>query len=194
MKYNDINNLNSSYRKERKKTSDYWIRVRGGVVRLLLLALTVCVLWLTIENRWGNNFQFPTRYMADSHYILGMMKLAKDGDLGLFSHITTQSLGAPFAGQLNDFPEVERAIVWLGGQIARVIGLMPAANAILMLSCIVAASSFYLAARLWRISRLASWIFAIVYAFLPQSQRSLDHLGIGFLGPFLFNSTAAGTL
>jgi len=142
----------------------------------------VCVIWLTLEDRWGSNFHFPARYMADSHYILGMMKLAKEGDLELFTHITTQSLGAPFTGQLNDFPQTERAIVWLGGQMARVIGLMPAANAILMISAVVSASSFYLAARLWRVSRLVSWAFAIVYAFLPQSQRSLDHLGIGFTG------------
>jgi len=156
--------------------------IAGRAVRLLLLGLMVCAVWLTIEDRWGANFQFPVRYMADSHYILGMMKLAEDGDLGLFTHITTKSLGAPFIGQLNDFPEAERAIVWLGGQIARVIGLMPAANAIVMLSCLVAAFSFYAAARLWKIPRLPAWVFAIVYAFLPQSLRSLDHLGVGFTG------------
>jgi len=97
------------------------------------------------------------------------MKLAKDGDLGLFTRITTKSLGAPFIGQLNDFPEVERAIVWLGGQITRIIGLMPAANAMLILSSMVAAISFYAAARLWKVSRLTSWIFAVVYAFLPHN-------------------------
>gem|GEM_PF-4533439 len=54
---------------------------RGGdylvwrIVRLFLLALTVTALWLTIENRWGGNFQFPTRYDNDAHYVLGMMKL-----------------------------------------------------------------------------------------------------------------------
>jgi len=159
-----------------------WQRTGGRLVRLLLLAITVCAVWLTIEDRWGSNFQFPVRYMTDSHYILGMMKLAKESDLGLFTHIKTESLGAPFIGQLNDFPEAERVIVWTAGQMARVIGLMPAANAILMLSALVAASSFYLAARLWRVSRPISWTFAIVYAFLPQSQRSLDHLGIGFTG------------
>ncbi|KXU34429.1 hypothetical protein AXK12_00525 [Cephaloticoccus capnophilus] len=107
-----------------------------------------------------------------------MMKLSKEGDLGLFTHVTTESLGAPFTGQLNDFPQTERVIVWLGGQVARVIGLMPAANAMLILSCIVAAFSFYAAARFWKISRLSSWAFAVVYAFLPHNQRSLDSLGV----------------
>ncbi|WP_156468855.1 hypothetical protein [Cephaloticoccus capnophilus] len=160
----------------------WWNRARGRYVRLLLLALTVCALWLTFENRWGSNFKFPTRYVTDCHYILAMMKLSKEGDLGLFTHITTKSLGAPFIGQLNDFPEVERVIVWLGGQIAKVFGLIPAANIMLLLSSTVAAFSFYSAARLWKISRLSSWIFAVVYAFLPQSQRSIDHIGVGFTG------------
>jgi len=182
MKNSDTDSVKSSSQQENIITSRYWSRAGGCSARLILLALVVCAVWLTIEDHWGSNFQFPVRYMTDSHYILGMMKLAKEGDLGLFTHIYTNALGAPFIGQLNDFPQTERVIVWLGGQIARVIGLMPAANAILILSALVAASSFYLAARLWRVSRPMSWTFAIVYAFLPQSQRSLDHLGIGFTG------------
>jgi len=96
--------------------------------------------------------------------------------------LTMYSLGAPFRGQLNDFIEAERVIVWLGGQVARVTGLIPAANTMVLLSCVVAAVSFYASARLWRISKLHSFAFAIIYAFLPQSQRSLDHLGIAFSG------------
>ncbi|WP_156469161.1 hypothetical protein [Cephaloticoccus primus] len=153
-------------------------RAAGRFGRLLLLALVVCALWLTIEDRWGSDFVLPTRYTGDAHYILAMMKLAKEGDLGLFTHITTASLGAPFRGQLNDFIEAERVIVWLGGQVARVTGLMPASNIMLILACVGAAFSFYFAARLWRVSRLTAWVFAIVYAFLPHNQRSLDSLGI----------------
>jgi len=160
----------------------WWGRSCGRCARLLFLALIVCTLWLMIEDRWGRNFSIPTRYTGDSHYILAMMKLAQEGDLGLFTHITTESLGAPFTGQLNDFPEVERVIIWTGGQMARLIGLMPAANSMLLLSCIVAAFSFYLASRLWKISRLTSGFFAIVYAFLPHGQRSLDSLGVIFTG------------
>jgi len=182
MKSEELECRGDTYQGNRVTTDSYWRRIGGRSVRLLLLSLAVCSLWLTIEDRWGSNFQFPTRYIGDSHYILGMMKLAKDGDLGLFTHITTKSLGAPFIGQLNDFPEVERVIVCLGGQIARVSGLIPAANIMLLISSTVAAFSFYCAARLWKLSRSASWFFAIVYAFLPQSQRSLDHIGVGFTG------------
>jgi len=182
MKINETDCRNAASLGSCPITEPYLGIIGGRAIRLLLLAITVCVVWLTIENRWGSNFQFPVRYNGDSHYILGLIKLAKEGELGLFTHIYTASLGAPFTAQLNDFPQTERVIVWLAGQMARVIGLMPAANAILMLSCVVAAYSFYLAARLWRVSRLMSWIFAIVYAFLPQSHRSLDHLGIAFTG------------
>jgi len=166
----------------RTRFFQYWHGRVGRIARLLLLALTVCAIWLKLENRWGSNFQLPTRYDYDAHYILGMMKLAQQGDLGLFSHIYTNSLGAPFTGQLNDFPEVERPIVWLGGQIARVIGLMPASNTMLILACSLAAVSFYLALRLWKVSRLLSWLFAVTYAFLPHNSRSIQHLGIIFTG------------
>jgi len=156
--------------------------VKRGL-RLLLLALSVCVVWLTVENRWGDDFQLPAEYgRGDILYVLGMMKLAKDGDLGLFTHITTNSLGAPLKGQLNDFVQTERVIIWLGGHLARVIGLMPAVNSMLILFGIVAALSFYSAARLWGVSRFAAWTFAIVYAFLPHTQRSISSLGIIFTG------------
>jgi len=152
-------------------------------LRLLLLALSVCIVWLTVENRWGKDFQVPTEYgRGDILLVLGMMKLAQDGDLGLFTHITTDSLGAPFKGQLNDWPQLERSIIWLGGYLARVIGLMPAVNTMLILFGIVAALSFYSAARLWGVSRFPAWAFAIVYAFLPHTQRSISHIGIVFSG------------
>jgi len=182
MEINDPNYPNSTSLGRLPITEPCSGLIGGRAVRLLLLAITVCAVWLTIENRWGSNFKFPVRYNGDSHYILGLMKLVKEGELGLFNHIYADSLGAPFTAQLNDFPQTERAIVWAGGQMARMIGLMPAANAILIISCIISACSFYLAARLWRVSRLMSWVFAVVYAFLPQSQRSLDHLGIAFTG------------
>jgi len=179
---------NESYRPEISSrsnlaiTTTWWSHAGRRFTRLLFLALTVSALWLIIEDRWGSNFHFPTRYFGDSHYVLGMMKLAKEGNLGLFTHITTESLGAPFTGQLNDFPQIERMIVCLGGQMARLIGLMPAANSMLIFSFLVAAFSFYAAARLWKISRLTAWVFAVVYAFLPHYQRSLDSFGVIFTG------------
>jgi len=182
MKDNELNRHESISQINLVMTDSCWSGMVWKAFRLFLLILTVCAVWLTIENRWGSNFQFPVRYTGDSHYIMGLIKLVKEGDLGLFTHIYTNSLGAPFTAQLNDFPQTERVIVWIAGQMAKVIGLMPSANVILMLSCSLSASSFYLAARLWRVSRVTSWILAIVYAFLPQSQRSLDHLGIGFSG------------
>jgi len=156
--------------------------VKRGL-RFLLLALLVCVVWLTVENRWGSDFQLPSVYgRGDVLLVLGTMKLARDGDLGLFTHITTDSLGAPFKGQLNDWPQSERATFWLGGHLARVIGLIPAVNTMLILFGIVAAWSFYSASRLWGVSRFASWVFAIVYAFIPHTQRSISHIGIVFSG------------
>jgi len=67
-----MNNNESYYREasdqiELATTVAWWRSAGGRYVRLLLLALTVSALWLTIEDRWGSNFQFPTRYAVDSH-------------------------------------------------------------------------------------------------------------------------------
>jgi len=159
-----------------------WSKNTGRIARILLLAATVCVVWLTIENRWGARFSLPTRYDYDAHLVLGMMKLVQQGDIGIFTHIYTNSLGAPFKGQLNDFPQAERALIWLAGKLSILTGLMPASNIMLLLSCIIAAVSFYCALRLWRVSRTPSWLFAITYAFLPHSSRSIQHIGIIFTG------------
>jgi len=154
----------------------------GRVLRLLLLAFMVYALWSTIENRWGHDFALPTKYWDDSGYMFLMTKLAMDGDLGVVGHIETESLGAPFVGQLNDFPRTERILYWIGGKIAGVVGLFPASNIMTILAHVLAAFSFYLAGRLWRIPRDYVFVFSLVYAFLPHMQRSFEYIEFIFSG------------
>jgi len=160
---------------------------RGGglvwrIVRLFLLALTVTVLWLTIENRWGANFALPTRYWDDSPWSFLCTKLGMEDSLRLFGYIETEYLGAPFVGQLNDFPRTERIIYWVGGQISRLVGLFPASNIMTILAHILAGISFYLALRLWRVSRAFAWAFSLVYSFLPHMQKSHEFISFIFSG------------
>jgi len=65
---------------------------------------------------------------------------------------------------------------------------MPAANVLMILAGVLGAFSFYFSARLWKMPRDVAWGFAVVYAFIPSTMRSLPHLGILFSGllPFQF--------
>jgi len=147
---------------------------------LAFLIALVIILWCSLYDRW--NLSLPVSIDVDSGYVLGMMRLAQNGDLGLIWHIKTQSFGAPFIGSLNDFPQTERFILWTGGMLARVIGLYPAANLMVIGLHLLAALSFYCAARLWKIRISVAWPLALVYAFSHQTVRSLPHLGIGYFG------------
>jgi len=144
------------------------------------LIAVVIVLWCSLYDR--RDLSLPVSIDADSGYVLGMMRLAQNGDLGLVGHIKTESLGAPFIGSLNDFPQTERLILWVGGILARVLGLYPAANVMVIGLHLLAGLSFYCAARVWKISPSVAWPLALVYAFSHQTVRSLPHLGIGYFG------------
>jgi len=148
--------------------------------RILLLSATIVILWCTIYGRW--ELSIPVSIDHDSGYLLAMMRLAQKGDLGLFGHIKTESLGAPFTGSLNDYPQNERAILWIGGIMARFLGLYKAANLMVIGLHLLAGISFYCAARLWKICIPVAWTLALVYAFSHQTVRSLPHLGVGYFG------------
>jgi len=147
---------------------------------LAFLIAVVVVVWCCLYDRW--DLSLPVSIDVDSGYVLGMMRLAQNGDLSLIGHIKTASLGAPFIGSLNDFPQTERLILWTGGRLARVLGLYPAANLMVIGLHLLAATSFYCAARLWKVRLSVAWPLALVYAFSHQTARSLPHLGIGYFG------------
>jgi len=145
-----------------------------------ILIAVVIVLWCSLYDRW--DLSLPVSIDVDSGYVLGMMRLAQNGDLGLIGHIKTTSLGAPFIGSLNDFPQTERLILWTGGMLARILGLYPSANLMVIGLHLLAATSFYCAARLWKVRLSVAWPLALVYAFSHQTVRSLPHLGVGYFG------------
>jgi len=162
--------------KDHKRT--YSFAKRGTL--LLLLFIAIIALWCTIYDR--RNLSIPVSVDQDSGYVLAMIRLAQKGDLGLFGHIKTESLGAPFTGNLNDFPQNERAIMWAGGILARIIGLYQSANIMVIGLHIFASISFYFAARLWKVRGSIAWPLALVYSMSHQTVRGLPHLGIGYFG------------
>jgi len=180
MKSNQEKSNSSAYHTGASSEIRERFRVTKEARLLFYLMPVVIVLWCSIYDRW--NLLLPVSTDADSGYVLGMMRLAQNGDLGLVGHIKTESLGAPFVGSLNDFPQTERLILWTGGILARVLGLYPAANLMVVGLHLLAASSFYCAARLWKVRLSVAWPLALVYAFSHQTVRSLPHLGIGYFG------------
>jgi len=175
-KQNNSTAYNTETFQEKKKCPSF----AKEVGLLAFLIAVVIVLWCSIYDRW--DLSLPVSIDADSGYVLGMMRLAQNGDLGLVGHIRTGSLGAPFVGSLNDFPQTERLILWTGGILARGLGLYPAANLMVIGLHLLAANSFYCAARLWKVRPSVAWPLALVYAFSHQTVRSLPHLGIGYFG------------
>gem|GEM_PF-163195 len=145
-------------------------RILRHASAFISLALTVACLWGIIFDRWRpSDWGTPPDYSSDALLSMGMMRHAETGDLGLFGYINSEKVGAPFLGNLNDFPLSERPIFWIGGMLSRLVGLAVATNILIISAHIIAALSFYIAARLWRVSALFAWTFSIPYAFIPYA-------------------------
>jgi len=155
-----------------------WNCAAGRGIRLLLLAAAVITLWCIVYNRWGSDFSMPVRYRhIDTNFHLAMIKIAQEGEWPLVGEVNSASLGAPFTGNQNDFP-INNRTYWLAGYFARIFGLFPAVNMMMIGFHLLAAFSFYVAARLWRVSRLYAWSFAVVYSALPQFSFSFEYFGV----------------
>ena len=77
----------------------------------------------------------------------------------------------------------ERTFYWLAGVVCRLTGLGFAANLSIVGAHVLAALSFYLACRLWRVAWPIAWLLALPYAFTPYILvRSLPHFGLTFCG------------
>jgi len=164
----------------------YQLKTFKPATAMLSLALLVAVLWSVIFGRWRpSDWSTPVTYFGDGILALTLMKLAGDGDLTPVGYVNSASLGAPFTANLNDYPTSERTILWLTGLVSRVTGLGLAANLALICAHVIAALSFYLACRLWRVSPPVAWCMAVPYAFTPYIlTRSLPHFGLTCCGLF----------
>jgi len=160
------------------KSPPRWNCAVGRALRLFLLAFTVISLWCITYDRWGSSFSIPVQYnYVDVDFHLAMIKIAQEGDWPLVGAVNSASLGAPFVGNQNDFP-INNRTYWLAGHLARIVGLFPAVNMMMIAFHLLAAFSFYLAARLWRVPRSYAWFFSILYSTLPQFDISLNYFGV----------------
>ena len=140
--------------------------MRAGPLRHLgpvaVLAVLVSLLWCLAYGRTSRTaWETPVSYRGDGWLVLATLKVAEDGHVLPFLPIRVPELGAPFVGNWNDFPDFLRQHklqLWLGGALARSLGLFAASNLLVLLAHVLAALSFYGVARAFRAR--AEWAVA----------------------------------
>jgi hypothetical protein len=144
-------------------------------IRVAALAIVVILIWCSVYNRWTlHSWQTPLTYLEtepfrpdppDVLYVLARIKGASEGGLLPFVSSSVPQLGAPFTGNWNDFPTIEKPLYCLAGLLTNLIGLFAAANLMVLLGQILAAEAFYLACRFMDGAWIWAFTGALVFAF-----------------------------
>ena len=157
------------------------------LLRMALLAIICAAIWCTVYNRWsGANWNVPLEYglnpaAADVKSALAGFKAAQDGHFWPVIFHQEPDLGAPFDANWTDFPGTEDFLVFGTGVLAKMIGLFPAANFLILFAQVLAAAAFYYAAR--RLKCEWKWSFggALLFALAPYAfAHSLHHFVITY--------------
>jgi hypothetical protein len=105
----------------------------------------------------------PITWQGDTLSFLAELKVARLGHIGPLRVDPIPELGAPFEGNWNDYPRLNKAAFWVLGFLTRPLDLLLANNLLLLLAHLLAAASFYLVARHLRVR--AEWAAAGALAF-----------------------------
>jgi hypothetical protein len=146
------------------------------------LALVAALVWCAHYDRWTReSWAIPTDYRGDTLEILARIAAAAEGDALPLQPQIISRLGAPFGANWSAYPSSDLLLVWLIGQLARVVGVFTAANIALLLATVTSAVAFYACTR-WLRARW-EWAFAgaLLFAFTCQTfHRGLPHLFLVF--------------
>jgi hypothetical protein len=146
------------------------------------LALVVALIWCAHYDRWTlESWKIPTDYRGDTLEILARIAAAAEGDALPLQPQIISRLGAPFGANWSAYPSSDLLLVWLIGQLARLVGVFTAANIALLLASVTSAVAFYAVTR-WLRARW-EWAFAgaLLFAFTCQTfHRGLPHLFLVF--------------
>lgn len=150
--------------------------------RVSFLALVAALVWCAHYERWTwESWAIPTDYRGDTLEILARIAAAAEGDTRPLQPQVISRLGAPFGANWSAYPSSDLLLVWLIGQLARVVGVFTAANIALLLASVTSAVAFYATTR-WLRTRW-EWAFAgaLLFAFTCQTfHRGLPHLFLVF--------------
>ena len=159
--------------------------MRKDAVAALALTVLVAGLWCVVVGRTGlEAWRVPVETSGDAWYTLATLKAAHDGHLAPLGLVEIPELGAPRGASWNDFLRQHKLQYALAGGLARVVGLFPAANLLVLLAAVLAALSFQAVSR--RLGARPEWAFAGACAFALSPfffHRSLSHLTLSFYWP-----------
>ncbi len=155
------------------------------LLRALALALVTALLWCAFYDRWtAASWQTPVTYLAapekgDVVSLFAGIKAAGEGHIGIFIFNNVPELGAPHIANWDDYPLTEKPLIILTGWLARAIGIFAAANVALLLAQVLAAVSFYAAARLLGGAWVWSCAGALIFAFARYMfAQGLHHITV----------------
>jgi hypothetical protein len=154
--------------------------MKRELLRGVALCAFLACLWCFVYGRTTlEAWRTPIHYGGDTVSFLAYLKAARDGHVVPVAETVVPDLNAPYEANWNDYPRPQKAFFWLGGKLARVVGLFPAANLLLLLAHLLAGLAFYGVARYLRCQ--AGWAAALAVAFAASPYiwyRSLSHLAL----------------
>ncbi len=150
--------------------------------RVALLVCVTTLIWVAHYDRWTiASWSLPAGYHGDSLEILARIQAAAEGDTVPLRPQVISRLGAPFGANWSAYPSSDLLLLCLLGQLARLVGVFPAANLALCLATVTAALAFYGCARWLRARWEWALVGALLFAFTFQTfHRGLAHLFIVF--------------
>lgn len=142
----------------------------------LVLVITIAVGY-SYDKLFPSSWTTPTSYFWDSMWNLAAAKAYQSGEIVPHLAKSVETLNAPFAGDWSDYPNSDDFTFAFMGYLARLIGLFPAANALLWLAHVLAGLSFFSVAR--SLGSKEPWAFAggFIFAISPYAfTRGFFHI------------------
>lgn len=144
------------------------------MIALMVIATTV---WCLANHRFNSGqWHLPLNYQSDTLFGLARFKSVGEGHYWPGLPKINPYLGAPFTANNNDFPTTEDTLYFGAGVTAKLIGLFPASNLLVLFAQVLAAVSFYLVCRWLRYGWEWAFLGALAFAFSHFAcWRSLTH-------------------
>jgi hypothetical protein len=119
-----------------------WLRELAGAGAVVAAAAVLfCLVYgRTTVEAW----QTPITWQGDTLSFLAELKVARLGDIGPLRVEPIAELGAPFEANWNDYPRLNKPVLWALGFLTRPLDLLLANNLLLLFAHLLAAASFYL--------------------------------------------------
>lgn len=141
-----------------------WDRVAVAAV----LAGVVLAGWSAARGRWtaadwATPLEYGDAYYSDVHWTTAWLQAAGAGEALPLAWKRVPELGAPFAGDWNDFPTIEDGLALVLGLLGRIVGPFAGLNVGLVIAHVLAALTMFAVAL--RMSVTVGWAFVAGLAF-----------------------------